>query len=184
MTMGPAPSAPSPQSAQPAPSAPANPVVAISARRGSRLLDIALALAAVLAIGGVAFAAGRITAPAGAGPAFARGLAPGGTIVTPDGSFDPNGPTGPGGLALNGGLAIDGTVTAVDADSITLKLADGQEMTFALDDTTAYHEAADASSSDVAVGDDVSVKVTGGRVAAGSGGETPQMSASDVTVTR
>jgi hypothetical protein len=106
--------------------------------------------------------------------------------VTPDGSFDPNGPE-PGGLAPNGGLAIDGTVTAVDADSITLKLADGQEMTFTLDDTTTYHEAADASASDVAVGDDVSVKVTGGRVVSndgGSGTETPQMSARDVTVTR
>ena len=118
------------------------------------------------------------------GPAFARGLAPGGTVVTPDGSFDPNGPR-PGGLALDGGLAIDGTVTAVDADSITLKLADGQEMTFKTDAATTYHEAADASSSDVAVGDDVSVKVTGGRVVpGGSSGETPELSARDVTVSR
>lgn len=176
MTMDPAP-------VGTAPVGPANPV-AIPTRRSNRLLDIALAVAAVLAIGAVAFAAGRITAPASAGPAFARGLAPGGTIVAPDGSFDPNGPKGPGGLAFNGGVSIDGTVTAVDADSITLKLADGQETTFKLDDTTTYHEAADASASDVAVGDDVSVKVTGGRVTAGSGGETPQMSARDVTVAR
>lgn len=167
------------------PQAPPNPVVAPT-RRTSRVLDIALALAAVLAIGGVAFAAGRLTAPAGAGPAFARGLAPDGTVVTPDGSFDPNGPK-PGGVALNGGLAIDGEVTAIDGDSITLKLADGQEMTFKLEDTTTYHEAADASSADVAVGDDVSVKVTGGRVVSsdgGGGGETPELSARDVTVTR
>ncbi len=174
MTLDPAPTIPS---------APPN-AVATSTRRSSRVLDIALALAAVLAIGGVAFAAGRITAPAGTGPAFARGLAPGGTVVTPDGSFDPNGPK-PGGLSLNGGLAIDGTVTAVDADSITLKLADGQEMTFKTDAATTYHEAADASSSDVAVGDDVSVKVTGGRVVSdGSSGETPELSARDVTVSR
>jgi ABC-type transport system substrate-binding protein len=170
---------------EPAPVGPANPV-AVPTRRSNRLLDIALAVAAVLAIGAVAFAAGRITAPA-ASPAFARGgLIPGGAIVGPDGSFDPG--TGPNGarpgFALDGGLAIDGTVTAVDADSITLKLADGQEMTFKLDDTTTYHEAADASASDVAVGDDVSVKVTGGRVAAGGGAETPQMSAADVTVGR
>ena len=157
----------------PTPRAPANPV-AIPTRRSSRVLDIALALAAVLAIGGVAFAAGRITAPASAGPAFARGLTPGGgTIVSPDGSFDPNGPK-QGGVGQNGGLAIDGEVTAVDADSITLKLADGQEMTFKLEATTTYHEAADASASDVAVGDDVSVKVTGGRVVSGGGdAETP-----------
>jgi hypothetical protein len=174
MTMDPAPVVPQ---------ATPNPVVAPT-RRTSRVLDIALALAAVLAIGGVAFAAGRITAPAGAGPAFARGFTPGGTVVT-DGSFDPNGPK-PGGLALNGGLAIDGTVTAVDADSITLKLADGQEMTFKLDNATTYHEATDASSSDVAVGDDVSVKVSGGRVTSNGGcssNETPELSARDVTVT-
>ena len=176
MTMDPAPTVPS---------APPNPI-ATPPRRTSRVLDLALALAAVLAIGGVAFAAGRLTAPAGAGPAFARGLTPDGTVVTPDGSFDPNGPK-PGGLALNGGLAIDGEVTAIDVDSITLKLADGQEMTFKLDDTTTYHEAADASSTDVAVGDDVSVQVTGGRVvsnSSGSGSETPDMSARDVTVSR
>jgi len=179
MTMDPAPTAPS----GPAPTALANPADK-PARRTNRWLDIALALAAVLAIGGVAFAAGRMTAPAGAGPSFARGLAPDGTVVTPDGSFDPNGPR-PGGLALDGGIAIDGTVTAVDADTITLKLADGEEMTFKLDDTTAYHEATDAAPSDVAVGDDVSVKVTGGRlVSGGSGIETPEMSASDVTVSR
>ena len=124
-----------------APVEPANPV-AIRTRRSNRFLDVALALAAVLAIGAVAFAAGRM-------------------------------------------IAIDGTVTAVDADSITLKLADGQEMTFKLDDATTYHEAADASSSDVAVGDDVSVKVTGGRIVSGDGGgETPEMSARDVTVSR
>jgi Domain of unknown function (DUF5666) len=166
---------------EPAPLAPANPV-AMPTRRSSRLLDLALALAAVLAIGGVAFAAGRITAPSGTVPAFAR-VGPGGTVVTPDGSFDPNGPN-PGGLALNGGLAIDGTVTAVDADSITLQLADGQEMTLKLDESTTYHEAADATSSDVAVGDDVSVKVAGGRVVSGNGNETPDMAASDVTVSR
>ena len=179
MAIDPTPTVPS----APLPSAPPNPVVRPT-RRTSRVLDIALALAAVLAIGGVAFAAGRITAPAGAGPAFARGFAPGGTVVTPDGSFDPSGPR-PSGLALNGGLAIDGEVTAVDPDSITLKLADGQEMTFTLDDTTTYHEASDASSSDVVVGDDVSVKVAGGRVVSGgSGGAPPEMSASDVTVAR
>jgi hypothetical protein len=167
----------------PAPLAPPNPV-ATPTRRSSRALDIALALAAVLAIGGVAFAAGRITAPAGAFPPIARGLTPGGTVVTPDGSFDPKGPK-PDGLALNGGLAIDGEVTAVDADSITLKLADGQEMTFKLEGTTTYHEAADASSSVVTVGDDVSVKVTGGRVVSGDDGSSaPEMSASDVTVSR
>jgi hypothetical protein len=170
--------------------APANPVVGTT-RRSNALLDLALAAAAILAIGGVAFAIGRATAPA-ASPAFTRGdLAPGGAIVGSDGSFDPGaGPNGARpGFALDGGLSIEGTVTAVDADSITLKLADGREMTFDLDDSTAYHQATDASQSDVAVGDDVSVTASGdGRVraggAGGSNGETPRLSATDVTVGR
>jgi hypothetical protein len=192
---GPAPIAPVPTaapvpSAAPVPTpAPANPVVAPK-RRTSRLLDLALVGAAVIAIGGVAFAIGRGTAPVAASGVFTRGgPGPGGAVIGgPDGSFDPGtGPKGQnGGLVQAGGLAIDGTVTAIDADSITLRLADGQEMTFELDDSTTYREATDATSSDVAVGDDVSVTASGiGRApAAGSSGDTPGLSARDVTVTR
>jgi hypothetical protein len=164
-----------------APSQPAAPVVVTATRRSNRVLDLALAGAAVLAIGGVAFAIGRGTAPA----ATPAGFVPGGAVVR--GSFDPGaGPNGPGrGVALGGNLSIDGTVTAVDADSLTVKLADGSEMTFDLDSSTAYHEASDASSSDVAVGDDVSVKVSGeDRAAGGQASEAPSLSASDVTVAR
>lgn len=165
-----------------APSLPTAPLVAAPTRRSNRLLDLALAGAAVLAIGGVAFAIGRGTAPASA----SAGFVPGGAIVR--GSFDPGGagPNGPSrGFALGGNLSIDGTVTAIDADSLTVKLADGQEMTFELDGETAYHQASDASSSDVAVGDDVSVKVSAdGRVAGGTPSAAPRLPASDVTVAR
>lgn len=175
--------------ATPVSSAPANPVLTPK-RRSNRLLDLALVGAAVIAIGGVAFAIGRGTAPAAAAGAFTRGgPGPGGVVIDgPDGSFEPGtGPKGQnGGLVQAGGLSIEGTVTAVDADSITLKLANGQEMTFSLDDSTAYREATDAAASDVAVGDDVSVTASGiGREpVAGSSGELPRMSARDVTVTR
>jgi uncharacterized protein DUF5666 len=185
----PAPTAPVPTTAPvPPTTAPANPVV-MPKRRSNQLLDLALLGAAVIAIGGVAFAIGRGTAPAAAAGAFTRGGPdPGGVVIGPDGSFEPGtGPKGQGGaLAQAGGLAIDGTVTAVDADSITLKLADGQEMTFKLDNSTNYREATDATPSDVAVGDDVSVTASGnGRApAAGSSGEAPGLSARDVTVTR
>lgn len=107
---------------------PANPVVT-KTRRTNRLLDLALVGAAVIAIGGVAFAIGRGTAPVAASGAFTRG-GPGGVVIGgPDGSFEPGtGPKGQnGGLVQAGGLSIEGTVTAVDADSITLKLASGQE---------------------------------------------------------
>jgi hypothetical protein len=170
-------------------------------RRGSRVLDIALALAAVLAIGGVAFAVGRATAPAPA--QAARGFDGNGAFFRNGGSFDPNAGGANGGgprFAFGGGgaLAIDGTVTAVSADSITIKRADGQEMTFDLSGTTAYHQATTAAASDVAVGDNVSVRVTAGGRLGGGGGQNggqnggqggatasgaPTLSASDVTVT-
>ena len=177
----------------PAPATPAEPLPAPAAvvprRRSSRLIDLALIGAAVLAIGGVAFAVGRATAPVSA----ATGFTPGGAnIVRPGGSFDPGSGQGPRfAFGGPGGLTIDGTVTAIDADSITITTADGQQQTFDVDSSTAYHQATDAAASDVAVGDEVSVKVTGRGGGAGSQGAAPgasgdtfELSASDVTVTR
>ena len=182
-----------PVPAQPVISTPVAPASQPSKRRASRLLDIALALAAVLAIGGVAFAVGRATAPASA--SSPRGFDGNGGFIGNGGGFDPGAGRGNGqgpGFAfggVGGGITMDGTVTAVDADSITIKGADGREVTFDLTATTAYHEATAAAASDVAVGDDVSVRVTpdGGLVGGGQGGTTASgastLSASDVTVT-
>ena len=169
-------------------------------RRSSRLLDFALALAAVLAIGGVAFAVGRATAPAPA--QAARGFNGNGAFFRNGGSFDPGAAGGGNGprFAFGGGggaLAIDGTVTAISANSITIKRADGQEMTFDLTGSTSYHQATTGAASDVAVGANVSVKVTpdgrfvgGGQNGGQNGGQggaapsgAPTLSASDVTVT-
>jgi hypothetical protein len=170
----------------PAPVTPASPLPTPASgtstrRRSSRILDLALAGAAVLAIGGVAFAIGRATAPA----TSAVGFAPGGAIVRPDGSFDPGAGQGPR-FALGGGLTIDGTVTAIDADSITIKTADGQERTFDLDGSTAYRQATDATADEVSVGDDVSVKVSTDEPISAplASGEMPRLSASDITVDR
>ncbi len=175
----------SPSPAPSAPVAPVAPVVAVAPRaRSGGVLNLLLIAAATLAVGGVAFAVGRSTAPASAFPGV--GGLNGGPIVRSDGSFDP-GAGGPGGFALDGGLAIDGTVTSIDADSLTLTLANGEEMTFALDADTAYHEATDVTPADVAIGDDVSVKVDGGggRIQSGNGGSTiPDLTAGDVTVSR
>ena len=178
------------------------PVVAVNQpprRRASRVLDIALALAAVLAIGGVAFAVGRATAPAPA--EAARGFNGNGGFFRNGGSFDPGAGAGIGQgprFAFGGGggaLAIDGTVTAISANSITIKRADGQELTFDLTGTTSYHQATTGAASDVSVGDNVSVRLTpDGRFAGGGQGAqsgqggaaasgAPTLSASDVTVT-
>ena len=166
-------------------------------KRSSRILDFALLGAALLAVGGVAFGVGRSTAPTVAA-ANGAGTFRGANGFRPDGSFDPNAAPGRGGaFALGGGLSIDGTVTAVSADSMTIKLASGQEVTFALDSSTAYHQATAASASDVTVGADVSVKVKGGGRTFGGPGASqdpnaspapgasgaPRFEASDVTVT-
>ena len=165
---------PAPQPGMTVPVAPVAPVAPTVKRktRSSRVLDAALVLAGVLAIGGVAFGVGRATAPVAAANGFGT-FRNGGGNGFPQGSFDPNAAPGRGGaFGLGGGLSIDGTVTAVTADSLTMKLASGQEVTFRLDSSTSYHQSTAATSSAVAVGDAVSVKVKGnGRFFGGQGGD-------------
>ena len=183
MTTDPSAAAPT-NAAGPAPVPGPVPVVTVSSRpRSGRLLNLLLIGAAIVAVGGVAFAVGRSTAPASALPRFGA-FANGGTGVRPDGSFAP-GAGGPGFFGRDGGLSLDGTVKAVSADSLTLTLADGREMTFKLDGTTTYRQATAATATDVVVGDSVSVKVAGiGRAAGAGGGTTTDLTASDVTVAR
>ncbi len=158
---------------------------------GGRWVNVLLGAAALLAVGGVAFAVGRTTAPASAVGFVGDG---GPMVIRPDGSFDPGAapdgvrPGGPGFLAA-GGLTLEGTVTAVDADSITVRLASGEEQTIQVDDATTYHEATAADPSAVAVGDEVAVQADGGRVRIDAGGGTgsnaaPELTAGDVTVRR
>lgn len=166
------------------PTTPVAPVVALAPRaKSGGVLNLLLIGAAILAVGGVTFAIGRATAPPSTQPR--TGGFTGGPAVRADGSFAP-GAGGPRGLVTDGGLAIDGTVTSVDADSITLTLENGEEMTFVLDGDTTFREATDATAADVAVGDKVSVKAdAGGRVRGGDGGSTTaDLTAGDVTVSR
>jgi hypothetical protein len=131
----------------------------------------------------VAFAAGRMTAPASA--AAANGLPGNGRTFV--GGYFPGGATGPGTgqdgkngpRAFDGGASIQGTVTAVTADSITIKTASGQEITIALDSTTTYHQQSSATSSDVKSGGTVIVRLGLNRSGSGSAAGP---SATDVTV--
>jgi hypothetical protein len=166
--------------------APVAPVVAVAPRRKSGgVINLLLVGAAILAIGGVAFAVGRTTAPVSAstGAGFVPG---GGTGLRPGGSFAPGaGGFGQGGFGQGGAVSLDGTVTAVTADSITVTLANGTERTFTLDGSTTYREATTASADAVAVGDNVSVKVAGGgRGGTAAGSPAPDQTATDVTVAR
>jgi hypothetical protein len=188
--------------------------VAPAQRRSGVWVNVLLGVAAVIAVGGVAFAIGRSTAPASAATigAPANGgnfVAPnGGDLVAPNGSFDPNaavdpngGPAfpgnGPRGLFGGGGATLDGTVTEIDGDSMTITLASGDTMTVRLDGETTYHASTPATAADVAVGDDVAVRVSGGagfdpngngnggaNGGGGANGPRQDLTASDVTVSR
>lgn len=165
-----------------------------TARPGRTWVDWLMGAALVLAIGGVAFAIGRTTAPVSTAVTFPGTLGNGGFATGPDASLAPGasfapgvgGPAGRPGFLGAGGLAIDGTVTAIDAGSITLTLDSGETMSFALDGATTYHEAATSAADSVAVGDAVSVKVSGAGVPGGNGGGAGAagLTASDITVTR
>jgi hypothetical protein len=148
---------------RPGPQPTADPLASVVAKpkstsgRGTSLL---LGLAAAIAIGGLAFAAGRLTAPAATASTGrpATGQLPG------SGQLPGNGQGFPGRGEAMGGITLSGTVTAISADSITLELASGTSITIPLDADTAYRAATAASADEVTVGSAVTV-TPGSRVA-------------------
>ncbi len=132
--------------------------------RSSGILNLALGAAVVVAIAGVAFAVGRGTAPVSAagGPGgFGNGPFPSGfgNGPLPSGFGNGGGPGGFGGGAS--GLSIEGTVTAVDADSVTIETSTGTTIELSIDGSTEYHQQAAADASDVTTGSTVVVQVSG-----------------------
>ena len=133
---------------------------------GGGILNVVLVVAAAVAIGGVAFAIGRGTAPTSAAAANGRGNQ--GVVVAPGGSFVPRGSGQPGfgggrggfggGLA-GGGLSISGTVESIDGDTMTIKTASGQTIEVTTGDTTTYHSQAPATAADVKTGSTVQVQL-------------------------
>jgi hypothetical protein len=169
-----------------------------SSGRGTSLL---LVLAGAIAVGGIAFAAGRLTAPAAATTAgrFGNGQVPGNGQGLPgngqlpvNGQLPADGQGFPGRDGGFGGLSLAGTVSAVSADSITVTLESGTSVTIPLDAKTTYHAAAAATADDVTVGSEV--RVTPGARAAnpnasfdpnaspGPGGGVGFGAAADVTI--
>ena len=120
------------------------------ARKANSSLTWVLAIAAMIAIGGIAFAGGRLTAPASASnnlPGFPNGF--------PSGSFVPGGGITNRGL---GGTTLRGEVTAVSSDSITINLDNGSSITVPLNAQTKYHQSTAGSAADVTVGTQVAVE--------------------------
>jgi hypothetical protein len=187
------PAAPSPS---PTPS-PSPAPIASPKKKGGGLVNVVLVVAALVAVGGIAFAVGRTTAPAQASGFRGQGVSQGGTQAfpgMPGGSFDPS-QMGPGGLPGGGDrtMTISGTVTSLDGTTMVITTASGNQTTIDVSGA-AYHSQADASAADVTVGSQVSVATEGfgfrrpdasaapdasGAPAAGSG----TITATDVTIT-
>jgi hypothetical protein len=152
-------------------------------QRGVRLSNALLTVAAIVAVGGLTFAVGRVTAPGQTG----NGLLPGDGTGPTAGQF-PNASFAPGaGLVGASGLTLNGTVEAIDGSTLTLTTTDGQTVSVDLSGTM-YHRQADAAADDVSAGASVKVTVEGqggpGGVSPGavSSGARATLTATDVTL--
>jgi len=148
--------------------------------------SILLAVAAVVALGGVAFAVGRVTAPGAAANATTNSRLFGGAgqgRVFPGTNGLPNG----GPLDRDGGgLQLRGTITGVDGDTLTVQLANGNSIEVTTSSSTTYHRQVAGTAADVGSGSTVIVQVGGAaglRGLLGQGGAgTASVPATDVTV--
>ncbi len=115
-----------------------------------------LALAAVIAVGGLAFAVGRVTAPAAAASTrTTSGFGQGG-FTGPNGSFVPGQGGAADGAFARRALTTEATVTAVAADHLTIQIGtSGQTIDVNIDSGTTYHTQQAASASAVTAGSKV-----------------------------
>jgi hypothetical protein len=145
----------------------------VARRRSASALNVMLGVALLVAVGGVAFAGGRLTSPAASGAAAAAGKTgqsgQGNQLRGPNASGAPGGGFARGGLG--GNLALTGTVTASTPTSLTIALTGGQTVTVTTDSSTTYHHQAAGSVSDVTTGKQVVVQVNGRTF--GAGGAAP-----------
>ena len=140
--------------------------VAVRSRRGGgggMLINVLLGTALVVAIGGVAFAVGRATAPVTTAAAGRTGTGAdqGGGFFRPNASGAPGRGGFGGGGGLAGAVSVQGTVEAIDGSSITIKTASGTTVTLGLNGDTSYHKQAAATAADVTTGSTVIVQLEG-----------------------
>ncbi len=161
---------------------PAPAKIPIKPKKQDRTTMALLFIAAFVAVGGIGFALGHLTAPgatAAANPTGGRGGFGGGRAIpslAPGQTFEPGqfgaGLGGRGLGAVTGG--VSGTVQSVSGTSITVQLANGTSETIDLSGTTTYHSAAAANSTDVKVGTSVTIQIDTAALAS----QTPNPSAS------
>jgi Domain of unknown function (DUF5666) len=133
-------------------------------RSGRRWAAVGLAVAAVVAVGALAFLGGRLTAPAAAATDTSGFTGPNGGFQPPEGFEPPAGGGFPGGnpggsLGGGAGLSVEGTITQVDSDTITVELENGQTVTVTIGDETSVSHEEPADRDDLAAGTTVRVQV-------------------------
>jgi preprotein translocase subunit YajC len=177
---------------------PASPPIKPPAKQDRTTVALLL-VAAFVAVGGIGFAVGHVTAGSGSATptsalagrggqgGFGRNfpsLAPGQTFNTSQ--FGGGRTGGLGGVASG----VTGTVQAVTPTSITIQEASGTSVTIDLSGTTTYHGETSASAGDVKIGASVTVQIDTSALASqipnpsasgGLGGRT--LSAKDILIT-
>jgi hypothetical protein len=159
---------------------------AIGAPRRATSTTVLLLAATMIAIAGVSFATGRVTATGQTGTGstnFARtGGVPGQNGIPGVGALPSGAPALGFGRGEDGGAfgsaTVTGTVVSVTSTSITIQLTDGRTETIAIGSSTSYYTQAAASSGAVTTGSKVIVQ-TGSTGSTAGGTRT----ATSVTVT-
>ena len=129
-----------------------------------------LLVGALVAIGGVAFAVGRVTAPAAAATtAGGFGGAGRGTGTGAGGAGASAAPVACGAPAGGGAASVTGTVVSIDGSSIQIKLANGTTETLNLGSSVTYRDSTTGTAADVTPGATVQISLALG---AGGGGPT------------
>jgi len=142
--------------------------------RSSRRSGMLTLLAAAVAVGGIAFAVGRVSAPAGSESGSSRaGVA--------------SGSAGTAGTADTGSMIVTGTVDSIDGSTMTIRTTNGSTVTVSVGGATTYHAQAAASTANITSGSNVQVLLQGAAATssaapAASPGQIP-LTAADVTLT-
>ena len=161
---------------------------AVQKSKGADRSTIALLMvAALIAVGGVGFALGHVTAPTSAASVNARPSGLGGrdfASLAPGQTFNPA-QFGAGRTA--GSASVSGTVTSFDGTTLVIAEANGASVSIDVAGTTTYHTQTSATPSQVVAGASVTVQIATGASASGapnpeaSGART--LSAKDVLIT-
>jgi len=158
------------------------------------MLNAVLILAAAVAIGGVAFAIGRGTAPAaaagglGGADQFEAGNGFGGGAAENGGAGHSGAPDAGGvgdRFGQGGGLTVAGTVESVSGDTLTVTTTGGRTVVVSFGSGTTYRSVTSATAADVTVGSKVEVQLSfgvDGQPSASGAGAAPIGTASSVTV--